>query len=164
VRYRGIVVEGHDILVAEGAGTESYVDDDNRGIFQNAGSYAELYPEAARRVEAMYCAPAWSTRLVFEPVRRRAERLGLLFELPIDLGALEGEIESLDTQGVRGWAKSGAFPDAPVCLEVRAGGELLGYAYANKLRADGRRGFALRFPGCRGGGQQSGPGMSTMWN
>jgi hypothetical protein len=44
------------VIYAEGAESESFVDDDSRGMFHNAAEYAALYPDAMRR-DARYCAP-----------------------------------------------------------------------------------------------------------
>ena len=145
VRYVHVELDSHDVLVVNGAASESFVDDSSRAMFHNAASYAALYPDA-RREPAIYCAPRVEDGHALERVRRRlAERAGLPVAPAIDLGALDGEIESLDAHGVSGWARSAAFPDAPVCLDVRAGGELIGYAYAQKPRAGGGHAFALRF-------------------
>ena len=53
--YLHIELEGHDILVAEGAAAESYVECNNRGMFQNRAEFARLYPDDARPRE--FCAP-----------------------------------------------------------------------------------------------------------
>ena len=47
VDYVHIELDGHDVIFAEGAPTETYVDCDNRGMFQNAAEFAALYPDAA---------------------------------------------------------------------------------------------------------------------
>src|SRR6201999_852269 len=44
VDYFHIELETHDIIVAEGALAESFVDDDSRGMFQNAYEFQALYP------------------------------------------------------------------------------------------------------------------------
>ena len=51
VEYFHIELAGHDIIFADGAATETFVDCDNRNMFANADEYAALYPEDAR--------PAW---------------------------------------------------------------------------------------------------------
>ena len=70
VHYVHLELDTHDIIVAEGAASESYVEDDNRGIFHNAGSYAALYPEAVR-CDAAYCAERVESGYVLEAARRR---------------------------------------------------------------------------------------------
>ena len=145
VRYFHIELESHDLLIANGAPSESFINDGSRGMFHNAATYATLYPGEAASA-AVFCAPRVEEGHVLQKVRRRlAARAGLPNASEIDLEALEGEIERLDAEGVSGWARSAAFPDAPVCLEARVDGKLLGYAYAADERALGGRSFTLRF-------------------
>jgi autotransporter passenger strand-loop-strand repeat protein len=56
VAYFHIELPTHDVIYAEGAESESFVDDDSRGMFHNAAEYAALYPGAVRG-DARYCAP-----------------------------------------------------------------------------------------------------------
>ena len=59
LEYFHIDLGTHDVIMAEGAAAESYVDCDNRGMFHNAREFARLYPGetpprwefCARRVE-----------------------------------------------------------------------------------------------------------------
>jgi hypothetical protein len=70
VEYFHLELETHDIIIAEGAALESFVDDDSRGMFHNAAEYEALYP-AALRLPARYCAPRVEDGAAFETVRRR---------------------------------------------------------------------------------------------
>ncbi len=61
VDYIHVELNQHDIIMAEGAPTETFMDDDSRGLFQNAAEFATLYPDApvptgfcARRLEGGY--------------------------------------------------------------------------------------------------------------
>ncbi|GBR04866.1 hypothetical protein AA21952_1554 [Acetobacter oeni LMG 21952] len=56
VSYIHLELESHDLLMAEGTPSETYVEDGSRGIFQNAADYYTLYPDAGR-AEPVYCAP-----------------------------------------------------------------------------------------------------------
>ena len=56
VDYLHVELANHDVIWANDAAAETFVDDDSRGLFSNAAEYAALYPDAAR-VEAAYCAP-----------------------------------------------------------------------------------------------------------
>ena len=47
VEYFHIELETHDVIVAEGALAESYLDDDNRMMFHNAQEYDALYQDVA---------------------------------------------------------------------------------------------------------------------
>jgi hypothetical protein len=42
--YFHIELDSHDVLIAEGAAAESFVDCDSRVMFQNAATFAQLYP------------------------------------------------------------------------------------------------------------------------
>jgi len=136
----------HDVLIAEGALSETFVDDDSRDMFQNAHEFGELYPED-RRKPAFYYAPRVEDGYAFERVRRRlASRAGLSVPAATEYGALVGEITHCDHSIIIGWARNQAFPDAPVCLDVYVDGAFVGYAYAADDDARGRQAFALCFP------------------
>ncbi|MGC2413873.1 MAG: Hint domain-containing protein, partial [Stellaceae bacterium] len=62
VEYFHIELSEHDVIFAEGAPAETYIDDDNRGVFHNAAEFRALYPDAPNpaalgREAASYCAP-----------------------------------------------------------------------------------------------------------
>ena len=146
IHYFHLELDSHDVLIAEGAFSESFVDDDSRGMFQNAYQFRALYPEERPR-EAMYCAPRVEDGFVLDRVRRRlAERAGLGFPAATDFGMLLGALEHCDHDGVSGWALNTAFPNAPVCLDVIVDGAFAGYAYAEAERPNGDRGFDQLFP------------------
>jgi O-antigen biosynthesis protein len=56
LEYFHIELERHDVILADGAPAESFVDCDSRGMFHNAGEFAELYPDDAPAPWA-FCAP-----------------------------------------------------------------------------------------------------------
>ncbi len=56
VEYFHLELETHDVIVAEGAFSESFVDDGSRGMFHNAATYRAIYPAATPKA-ARYCAP-----------------------------------------------------------------------------------------------------------
>ena len=62
VEYFHIELETHDMIIAEGAFSETFIDDDSRGMFHNAHEYCELYANAAPTA-AQYCAPRLERRL-----------------------------------------------------------------------------------------------------
>ncbi|WP_298352862.1 Hint domain-containing protein [Rhodoblastus sp.] len=145
IHYFHLELETHDVLIAEGAFSESFVDDDSRGMFQNDHEFQKLYPEE-RAKEAIYCAPRVEDGYALDHVRRRlAERAGLAYPAETDFGALLGEVETCGHDGVSGWALNKAYPDDPVCLDVIVDGVLAGYAYAEAERPDGLLGFDLLF-------------------
>ena len=48
VEYFHIELETHDVILAEGAPSESFVDDNSRGMFHNAEEFAARYPDRPR--------------------------------------------------------------------------------------------------------------------
>ena len=73
VTYFHVELDDHDIIVAEGSLSESYVDDDNRGMFANAATYP-----GKDGGPAIYCAPRLQQGSQVEAVRRGiAERARL---------------------------------------------------------------------------------------
>lgn len=56
IQYVHVELETHDILLAEGAPSESFLDDGSRGMFHNAHEYDEIYPDTPS-IPPRYCAP-----------------------------------------------------------------------------------------------------------
>ncbi len=76
VHYVHLELEDHDVIVAEGAASETFVDDDSRMMFQNAQSYFERYGQDGPR-PATYCAPRVTSGEALEAVRRRLAAVAL---------------------------------------------------------------------------------------
>ena len=77
VEYFHIELPGHDILLAEGATAESYLDDGNRHMF--SGEVMALHPDFSRRGKASPCIPfasAGEARSILARLRSRANALG----------------------------------------------------------------------------------------
>ena len=68
VEYFHLELETHDVILAEGAPSETYVEDDNRTMFRNATEYTALYPNAAP-APARFCAPRVTDGAAYETVR-----------------------------------------------------------------------------------------------
>ena len=79
IEYFHLELETHDVILAEGAWAESYVDDHNRDMFQNAAEYRALYPDQPP-ADALYCAPRVEHGARVEAVREwlavQAQRIG----------------------------------------------------------------------------------------
>ena len=69
VAYFHVELDRHDVLLAEGAAAESFVDDDSRVVFHNAAEFGRLYPDAVAGREV--CAPRVEHGEALEAVRRR---------------------------------------------------------------------------------------------
>src|SRR5208282_6695965 len=80
VEYFHLEFEAHEVILAEGAPAESYVECDNRQGFHNAHEFAALYPDDAR-ASFGYCLP----RLKAEMAELAAIR-ARLFERAAALG------------------------------------------------------------------------------
>ena len=70
VHYLHLELGRHEVIWAEGALAESFVDDESRALFHNASEYAALYPEEAPRA-ALYYAPRVRDGFELEAIRRR---------------------------------------------------------------------------------------------
>ena len=70
VHYVHVELEAHDLILAEGAPSETFVDDDSRMMFHNAESYFMRYGRADAPLPA-YCAPRVTHGYALEAVRAR---------------------------------------------------------------------------------------------
>jgi hypothetical protein len=140
VEYFHIELESHDVIIAEGALSETFIDDDSRDIFHNAHEYRALYPDAAT-LPARYCAPRLEDGGEVETVRRHiALRAGLLRAAdPPRIGPLRGYVDLASPSCIAGWAQNVDHPEAPVCLDIYVGGLLIGQVLANRYREDLQR-------------------------
>lgn len=68
VRYFHIELDTHKIIFAEGAATETFLDDDSRNIFHNEAEFHALYP--GPRPLGRFCAPRIEHGLEIEAIRR----------------------------------------------------------------------------------------------
>jgi hypothetical protein len=154
VEYFHIELDTHDVLVAEGAFSESFIDDDSRNMFHNAPEYRTLYP-ADEQGAVRYYAPRVDAGYNVEKARRHIEaRAGLRSAADENAVALRGYVDQVGSRSISGWAQNPDHPDAPVCLDVYAGGRLIGQTLANRYRDDlqqaglgsGRHGFEFTPP------------------
>ncbi len=73
-----------------------------------------------------------------EALRRRiALRAGLVSEeTSASAGELRGFIDRITPHVIEGWAQNVDHPEAPVCLDIYAGGRMIGQVLANRYCAD----------------------------
>ena len=69
IDYYHVELDTHDILLAEGAQSESYLDDDSRGMFHNVAEFKTLYPDAPN--PGLFCAPKVDEGYELEAIRWR---------------------------------------------------------------------------------------------
>ena len=62
VEYFHIELDSHDVIIAEGALSESFIDDDSRGMFHNAPNIARFI-RMRPTPRARYCAPRPTTAI-----------------------------------------------------------------------------------------------------
>ncbi|HEY0909032.1 MAG TPA: Hint domain-containing protein, partial [Bradyrhizobium sp.] len=136
VEYFHIEFETHDVIIAEGALSESFVDDDSRGMFHNAHEYQVLYPDTPNEPARFY-APRLEHGYEVEAARRRIElRAGIRNARDDRPVPLRGYVEVVAPRYITGWAQNVDHPEAPVCLDIYAGGVLIGQTLANRYRED----------------------------
>ena len=70
IEYFHIEMAEHAVVLANGAPSESFVDDESRMMFHNAYDYYALYPDAECH-PAVYCAPRVSAGPALDVIRRR---------------------------------------------------------------------------------------------
>ena len=143
VTYIHVELHQHDILLANGAPAESFLDETGfRGQFQNAHEFYSLYPDVPSsaplqgRLEDGFALQRIQERL--------AMRAGLMPALE-PVGALRGYLDQAGPDRVCGWAQDVDSPEEPVALEISVDGVPVLCVIANGWRAD------LRGAGCGSG-------------
>lgn len=154
IAYFHIELDSHDVLLAEGAPAETYVNDDNRLMFHNAATYAVRYPGA--EPPARYCAE----RLLEGPklAAIRASLAARAHQPSQRKSPLRGNLETIHRHAtgttLTGWAQSPDTSELPVCLDILLAGRRIARTLANLYRGDleqaglgsGRHGFTIILP------------------
>jgi glycosyltransferase involved in cell wall biosynthesis len=147
VEYFHVELERHDVILAEGAPSETFIDDHSRGMFHNAAEFFSMYPNAPREA-ARYCAPRVESGEALQAIRARLA--GAAAGAP--MGRLRGRLDEVSRASVAGWAADGS---GKVQLVVTDNGVVIGQVSAENFRADlaaagigtGCHGFDLTIPG-----------------
>ena len=134
VHYLHVELADHDLLLAEGAAAESFVDDDSRAMFHNVDEYRRLYPDRAI-VPPAWCRPRVEDGPALIEARRHIDRIAGLPDGPA-LPPVHGHLDEAAAGRLRGWAWCPAAPDAPVLLEVLVDGAARGHVLADRHRGD----------------------------
>ncbi|WP_194300100.1 Hint domain-containing protein [Acetobacter musti] len=98
LEYFHVELETHDVLLAEGAPSESFVDDHSRNMFHNAASFAELWPDHEPE-PAQYCAPRLEDGATLEHIRAR---LALPESVGTTNSAVTIHIDSITARSIEG--------------------------------------------------------------
>jgi hypothetical protein len=89
VEYWHVELDSHDILLAEGLATESYLDTGNRTAFANGGTFLEAYPDFQPKHWNDTCVPLHQDGPVVQRARaallERAKQLGYAITQDADL-------------------------------------------------------------------------------
>ena len=152
VEYFHLELDTHDVIIAEGAPSETFIDDDSRMMFRNAHEYALLYPNEPRN-PPRFCAPRLNEGYEIEAARHHIDtRAGLRTpDAKHSTPAVRGFVDLLAPGRVAGWVQAPDQPNAPLCVDVRIAGHRIGRTLANVYRGDlvasgighGRYGFEL---------------------
>ena len=154
VAYVHLELDGHDVVLAEGAPSESFVDDRSRAMFDNAASYRTLYPDA-RPAPARYCAPRVEDGATLQAARRRiAARIDVASAGPAR-PELRGRLDRVCRDRVEGWARDDGDGSDATLLRISDNGVTIAQMRADRYRDDldqagigvGRHGFSWRIPG-----------------
>jgi hypothetical protein len=131
IDYFHIELESHNVIFAEGAASETFIDDDSRGMFNNWSEYRQHYPKEDA-VAARYFAPRMEDGFEVEAARRNiAARLGAPPRGP-EAGPLNGAFALIDGRRIVGWAEDIIWPEQNVCLDIIREGRLIGRTVASR--------------------------------
>lgn len=134
LEYFHIELETHDILLAEGAPAESFVDDQSRNMFHNAHTFHELYPHADLS-EALYCAPRLEEGVVLEHIRQKLDGA----DKPIE--AVSVCLEDVTDTMIKGYVTGNMLNHDATVLSVSINDTHIGHVTADQRDASGRRHF-----------------------
>jgi Ca2+-binding RTX toxin-like protein len=152
IRYIHVELATHDAILAEGAWSETFIDDDSRLLFDNAADYWRRHAGSSLPA-ALFCAPRITEGYQLEAIRQRlGERAGT--REPRRALPLKGEIDCVAPDLIGGWAQNPDHPEAPVCLDIFVNDVLIACTLANRYRADleraglgsGHHAFQVRLP------------------
>ncbi|WP_291363583.1 Hint domain-containing protein [Acetobacter sp. UBA5411] len=132
VDYIHIELETHDLLLAEGAASETFVDDDSRAMFHNATEYAALYSEEMRQT-ARFCLPRIEDGPLLEAIRQRLKTLAADV---MERNRVSGFVDAVTSTTIEGWARCDAASDTPRELIIYSRDIELGRVTADRFRED----------------------------
>ena len=152
VSYIHVELETPDAILAEGAPSETFVDCDSRGLFENAAEFAVLCPGyaaptwqfAAPRIEEGWLLEAIRDGLPGPKAARNARRQSLLWH-----------IDQQSENRIEGWVCHRGGIGSAVGFEVLRGDDRIACGVANRYRVDldradlrqGACAFSLELPG-----------------
>ena len=73
IDYFHVELDSHDVILAEGTPSESFLDDNSRGSFHNAAEYLAMYPNSTAQLS--FCAPRVEHGLELEIIRKKLAKI-----------------------------------------------------------------------------------------
>jgi hypothetical protein len=157
IHYFHVELDSHDVILAEGAASETFVDDNSRAMFHNAPEYRILYP-AENPARATYCAPRIETGYRLEALVQRLAARGRRLQAngkAAVLGPLRGSFDQLTARIIQGWARNTHAPERPVDLVILDNEVVIAELSADTYRQDlqeaglgnGCHAFSVTIPG-----------------
>jgi hypothetical protein len=135
VEYLHVDLDEHEVLFANGCPAESFFDESERGLFENAVEFYTLYP-VPLPFPRSECLPRLEAGFVLQAIQHRlAERAGLRPSETIE-GPLRGFVDVAGPATVAGWAQCETQPEEPVCLDIFVDGIRVLRTLANRYRED----------------------------
>jgi subtilisin family serine protease len=154
VQYLHLELDSHDVLLAEGAPAESFIDCDSRALFAHA--------EGAPATAARPCAPRIEDGPALEAIRAKLAALAGLAPLAAP-GPMRGHLDRAAGGCLEGWVQDLANPAHGVALEAVLHGRVVARTIANRHRPDlEAAGIGLGFHGYRLTGVPEGATLRRM--
>jgi glycosyltransferase involved in cell wall biosynthesis len=136
IEYFHVELAAHDVIYAEGAPAETFVDCGSRGMFHNMREFTALYPHDSSS-QWTFCAPVLERGRRLAAIQKRLlVRAGQGGQSATQDGPLEGHLDSVACEVITGWARLPSHPGVPVILEVAVNGVVAGRVVANTFRGD----------------------------
>lgn len=148
IGYHHVELDSHDVLLAEGAWSETFVDDGSRGMFHNVNTWRRDN-RGAFLARSSYCAPRVESGEALETICRRIAAAAA--PSPV---TFPGHLDAAGHSSISGWTPPA--PDgSPSRVRLSSNGVTLAEVRAFQYRADlvcaghgdGRHGFSFDVPG-----------------
>ena len=148
IGYHHVELDSHDILLAEGTWSETFVDDGSRGMFHNASAWRRDNRDFVL-VRSRYCAPRVESGEALESICRR-----IAAGVALSPVSFSGHLDAAGHSSISGWTPPA--PDgSPSRVRLSSNGVTLAEVTAFQYRADlvraghgdGRHGFSFDIPG-----------------
>ena len=152
VSFIHVELDDHDVIFAEGALAETFVDDNSRLMFDNADEYYDMY--GADDALRGFSAPRIEEGYQLDGLRRSlAAQAGVVTTAAV-ASQFRGHVEHVTAGAVHGWVIDDANTGTPVELDILVEGEIIARVLANRYRADldhagladGRCAFTVTLP------------------